>query len=148
MLRRWFVRATVAATIAVAFVIILSIWIEITTVHAGSAPSPAQSAVDGLPADATDIHWRLPHVLEPNTVYDFSITREGFEKWVDSKRFDALVGPISGPAIIVTYDPLADMSDQREFEHAILYRWYEEDRGIDMLYDTMGNRAYYFSHTR
>lgn len=148
MLRKGCFQIVVAATAVFVVLALLLIWLDLTTVHSGSARTAAESSVTGLPDEAVDIHWYLPHAFEPNTIYDFSISQDGFEKWVKSRTFDGLEGPILGPTSIATYDPRTGESDQREFEHAILYSWRNEDAGVHMLYDPVGQRAYYFRHTR
>ncbi len=148
MLRSGCLRIVIVTAAVFVILALLLIWFELTTVHSGSSQTAAESSVNGLPAEAVDIHWYLPHVFEPNKIYDFSISQEGFEKWVKSRTFDGLDGPIVGPTSIATYDPRSGEFDQREFEHAILYSWRNEDAGVHMLYDPAGQRAYYFSHTR
>ena len=148
MLSRWIVRIVLGVVALFVVAIALAIWTEVTTVHTGIARTPADSEVNGLPEDATDIRWRLPHVLEPYTMYDFATSPESFQAWVASQQIDGLEGPFSGPGRIVVYDARSDSSDYREFSDAIKYSWYEEDRGIEMLYDSIGGRAYYFSHSR
>src|SRR5688500_7346148 len=109
MIRHWLGRIVVASAIAVALMLVgliaLVIWFEATTEFTGIAQTPEQSGIWNLPDDASDIRWRLHHSLEPNTLYNFSTSREGFEDWVKDNTFAGLQGPQLGRASIQTYEP-------------------------------------------
>jgi hypothetical protein len=132
-----------AVLIAVTFIVAL---VRSFPNRVGSASSADTAAVDGLPKDATDIHWFLSGALGPNYTYDFKTSKKSFESWVSS--FPDLEGPYTGGYAILVYNERTSSFEDHEIEDAIFHTWTEEDRGQYVAYDVSTGRAYYHSHTR
>ena len=114
----------------------------------GASATGDGAAVSGLPPDATDVHWFLPGAFGPNTVYEFKTTEAGYQQWVQNRRDGDLEGPTRGAFRVLRYDDATADFAWRDLKNTIAYTWNEEDRGLYMVYDLDGGRAYYWWHSR
>lgn len=101
-----------------------------------------------VPENATDIAYFLPGAFGPNKVYEFTTSEPSFLGWANRWLDMPMRGPSYGRTSVVRYDHELNRWEVREIENGILFRWNEEDRGINLVFDRQSGRAYYHSHSR
>lgn len=108
----------------------------------------------GLPPDATSISYCQGH--RGMIAYEFTIDEDGFRRWVnsgigsfESEAADVPIRPISEPFRIRRYYCLSPELVGPEFAtitQGLYYSWSKEDRGVEAVFDSTKNRAYYHAH--
>lgn len=111
-------------------------------------------APGGLPPDATSISYCQGY--RGTIAYEFSIDEDGFRRWVnsgigsfESEAANVPIRPISEPFRIPRYYRLSPELVGPEFAtitQGLYYSRSKEDRGVDAVFDSATNRAYYFAH--
>ena len=99
-----------------------------------------------LPLEATDISYARGY--RGTIIYEFTIDEDGFRKWVnsgigslESQSADVPLRPISSPVRIYRYN-----GQFATIKQGLYYSWSKEDRGVDAVFDSTANRAYYCAH--
>ena len=151
---RFTIRELLAVTAMVSFVMAL------TTLFIRSDPPKYAEHVDisaapfGLPENATDISFCRGN--RGTIAYEFRTDETSFRDWVasgigsmESITSGEMLVPIANPVFVRRYNVLsADLTgpDSITVDTGLHYVWSYEDRGVDAVFDSSTNRAYYYAH--
>ncbi|MCK9555929.1 hypothetical protein M0R36_08985 [bacterium] len=118
----------------------------------GTCETAADFPIKGwLPDEARDISYFLPGAFWPNTLCEFTISEDGFRKWVEvRRRKNPKVGPIEEKHDfhMFRYDIDTKKIGYLKIDDGLSSHWSEGDSGLSFGYDRDKKRAYYYCHSR
>ena len=104
-----------------------------------------------VPANATDVHYVLPGIGGPTTIYEFELSEPDFIAWTDAIGFPAT--PIGAmPAKLMNFGHLwGGLQQPTELvvtNGLIHHTRFEPDAALTIVYDRDHGKVYYHRHTR